>query len=126
MNHEQVARIAHETNRIYCQTLGDFSQPEWIDAPSWQKQSAIIGVEFHHRNLKNGVEPSPSASHEAWLEEKTRDGWKYGKVKDPAKKEHPCFLPYNKLPVEQRMKDYLFSAVVRAFWNAEQQESKAA
>lgn len=47
MNIEQIARIAHETNRVYCATLGDTSQPAWDDAPDWQRQSAIKGVEFH-------------------------------------------------------------------------------
>lgn len=39
-------------------------------------------------------------------------GWKYGPVKDPERKEHPCFVPYDGLPPEQRAKDYLFRAVV--------------
>ena len=36
------------------------------------------------------------AAHEANREE--ADGWKYGPVKDPEKKEHPCFVPYDDLP----------------------------
>jgi hypothetical protein len=35
-------------------------------------------------------------------------------VKNPDAKEHPCFVPYDELPAEQRTKDYLFQAVVRA------------
>jgi hypothetical protein len=126
MNYEQVAQIAHETNRAFCLTIGDRSQPEWAEAPDWQKTSAINGVAFHVGNLSNGIEPSPSASHEAWLAEKTRDGWKFGPVKNPQTKEHPCFVPYEQLPIEQRQKDYLFAAIVKAFYDAEQRESKAA
>jgi hypothetical protein len=37
---DQVARVCHEANRAYCQTLGDNSQPAWDDAPEWQKDSA--------------------------------------------------------------------------------------
>lgn len=33
---EQIARMAHEANRAYCQALGDDSQPAWEDAPEWQ------------------------------------------------------------------------------------------
>lgn len=47
MNTEQIARIAHETNRAYCESIGDNSQPPWQDAPDWQKLSAINGVKFH-------------------------------------------------------------------------------
>lgn len=115
MNIEQIARIAHETNRAYCVSIGDGSQPSWEAAPDWQKQSAFKGVRFHLENHARGVTPSPSASHDSWLEEKHADGWMYGPVKDPAKKEHPCFVPYGELPVEQRLKDYLFGAVVAAF-----------
>ena len=112
---EQIAQIAHETNKAYCQSIGDHSQPPWSTAPEWQKQSAVKGVEFHLGCHAVGVTPAASASHDSWLAEKQADGWKFGLVKDAAKKEHPCFVPYGELPVEQRLKDYLFSAVVAAF-----------
>ena len=110
MTNEQIARVAHEVNRAYCASIGDHSQPTWEDAPEWQRKSAVTGVEF---TLANPDAPS-SASHESWLAEKTRDGWAYGPVKDPDNKLHPCFVPYDELPVSQRSKDYLFQGVVRA------------
>lgn len=106
----QVARVCHEVNRAYCKTIGDNSQPSWENAPAWQKVSAIDGVHFHLSNPDAG----PSASHKNWMADKEADGWKYGPVKDPEKKEHPCMVPYEQLPVEQRAKDYLFIAVVKA------------
>lgn len=120
---EQTARICHEANRAYCQTLGDNSQPAWEDAPQWQRSSAIKGVEFHVAHLAAGTEPSPSASHDSWLNQKRDGGWRYGPVKDAEKKEHPCFLPYEKLPIDQRLKDYIFAAIVKAVWEARQTES---
>jgi len=116
MNIDQVAKICHEANRAYCATIGDNSQVSWDEAPDWQKISAKRGVEFHLATLNQGSEPTVAASHESWLREKTADGWKYGPVKDAEKKEHPCFVPYNELPAEQRMKDYLFVAIVAAFY----------
>lgn len=56
---------------------------------------------------------TPEESHLGWLEEKRKDGWRYGPVKDPSAKEHPCFVPYHKLPPEQQAKDALFQAAVR-------------
>lgn len=106
---EQAARIAHEVNRAYCQALGDESQPSWEEAPDWQKSSCIDGVKHH---LISDL--TPEESHAAWLTHKELDGWKWGPVKDPEKKEHPCFLPYHRLPPEQKAKDYIFRAVVRA------------
>ena len=108
---ENIAKICHEANRAYCQTIGDNSQPTWEDAPQWQRDSAISGVRFHIDNPGVGG----SVSHENWLAEKTRDGWKFGPVKDPDKKEHPCCVPYEDLPLEQRRKDDIFIGVIRGY-----------
>jgi hypothetical protein len=113
-----IAKVAHETNRAFCETLGDTSQPKWEDAPEWQRSSAVKGVQFHLDAHMKGETPTPSASHDSWLDEKRADGWKYGPVKDADKKEHPCFVPYDELPVEQRLKDYLFGSVVAAYARA--------
>lgn len=110
MNIEQIAEVAHETNKIYCSMIGDYSQKPWDLSPTWQKESAINGVQFHIDNPEAGC----SGSHKNWLEEKYADDWKYGEVKDPDKKEHPCCVPYEELPMEQRVKDALFVGVVRA------------
>ena len=103
-----IAMICHGINAAYCQSLGDNSQPTWEDAPEWQKQSAIVGVEMHLAN----PDATPEQSHQSWYKQKEAEGWKYGEVKDPELKEHPCFLPYEELPQEQKAKDYLFRAVV--------------
>ena len=110
MQTEAIARVAHEINRAYCAAIGDNSQPSWEDAPDWQKNSAVAGVEFHLAN------PSawPDHSHQSWLAVKEAEGWTYGPVKDAVRKEHPCFVPYDALPVEQKAKDYLFRAVVHS------------
>lgn len=110
MTKYEIAMVCHEANRGYCASLGDLSQPSWEDAPDWQKESAIVGV-CHAIENPNA---QPSASHESWLEKKKDDGWKYGPTKDPEKKEHPCFVPYEQLPQEQKSKDFIFLAVARA------------
>ena len=103
-----IAMICHSINAAYCQSLGDDSQPIWDDAPEWQKQSIIAGVEMHIAN----PDATPEQSHESWYKQKEAEGWKYGEVKDVEKKEHPCFLPYEELPQAQKSKDYLFRATV--------------
>src|SRR6266568_4307849 len=114
MTIEQAAKVAHEVNRAFCLTLGDSSQPKWEDAPAWQKESARKGIVFHWKTLSEGAELQPSASHASWLRDKRENGWKYGPVKDAVKKEHPCFVPYDQLPPEQKTKDFLFCAVAGA------------
>lgn len=107
---EQIAEVCHEANRAYCKALGDTSQLPWSEAPEWQRKSACSGVEFHLKNFG----ASPSASHDEWLKTKQADGWKFGPVKDPTKKEHPCCVPFNQLSLEQQTKDLLFSRIVNA------------
>lgn len=114
----KIASVCHEANRQYCTTIGDYSQPAWDSAPAWQKNSAYAGVDFHLQALESGAEPPPSASHDSWLAQKRAEGWKYGPTKNPETKEHPCFVSYDQLPVEQRIKDYIFAAIVKAFFDA--------
>ncbi len=109
MNYISIAQVCHEANREYCRTIGDYSQEHWDKAEQWQRDSAIKGVEFA---IANPDAPA-SAQHDAWLKDKEADGWVYGDVKDPAKKQHPCMVSYDNLPVEQRLKDSLFKAVVK-------------
>ena len=105
-----IARVCHEVNRAYCAALGDESQVSWEDAPEWQKNSAIGGVLLHIYRPEAG----PKASHESWAKQKVLDGWKYGPVKNPERKEHPCLVEWDELPVEQRAKDFIFAGVVKA------------
>ena len=110
LNILEIAEVAHNVNKAYCECIGDTSQPTWENAPDWQVKSVMEGVAFHLSN----PDALPSHSHECWLKEKEETGWKYGPVKDPDKKEHPCFVPYEELPLEQKIKDYLFKAVVNS------------
>jgi len=110
MSPDQIAIICHEANRAYCEAMGDTSQAPWHQAPKWQQDSAINGVEFHLANPG----ATPENSHENWMREKAAAGRKYGPVKDADKLEHPCFRPYGELPIEQRAKDHIFRALVHA------------
>lgn len=110
MEIETIAALCHEVNRAYCASIGDHSHPAWVVAPDWQKDSIVNGVRFHMEN-----EATPAMSHESWLRQKMAEGWVYGEVKDPVAKTHPCVVPYDQLPQEQRSKDYLFKAVCAFF-----------
>lgn len=110
MKIEEIARVAHQVNKGFCESLGDLSQVEWENAPEWQKQSAIFVVNLHINNPDAGAE----ASHEFWMQEKVNEGWVYGEKKDPEAKTHPCIVPFEKLPKEQQSKDFIFRSVVHA------------
>ena len=110
MTTADIAQVAHEINKEYCLAIGDSSQLPWDEAPAWQKESALLGVMFHVENPDAG----PDASHNSWMKQKIDTGWKYGEVKDADKKEHPCIVPFEDLPMQQQFKDYLFRQVVHS------------
>lgn len=105
---ERAARLAHEANRLWCLIIGDDSQKPWDEAPGWQKDSARMGAQ------KALAGAGPIELHESWMNDKLAAGWVYGAVKDAEKKTHPCLVPYVQLPLEQRVKDYVFRAAVNA------------
>jgi hypothetical protein len=99
-----IAEACHKRNKLYCESIGDMSQTSWEDAPAWQKESAIKGVEYRLDN----PDSLPSDSHNSWLAEKSEQGWIWGEKKDVELKTHPCIIPYDDLPEDQKAKDEIF------------------
>lgn len=108
MDIEQIAMVCYEVNRAYCKALGDDSQKPWKETEEEIKRSARDGVKFLIESPRLG----PESSHENWLRFKEQEGWKHGKEKDEVKKTHPCFVPFDQLPKEQKAKDFIFHAIV--------------
>lgn len=110
MDKQQIAKLAHEANRAYCQMIGDNSVLPWEDSSEQHRAMILKGVE----SIENNPSMSPEQGHQKWLEARKADGWKYGPEKNLERKEHPCMVPYGSLPLTQRFKDYLFHSVVAA------------
>ena len=108
LTEEQIAEACHEANRAYCQANGDYTHSPWSLSREELKASVVDGVRFHLKNPGS----TPESSHVNWLKFKEAEGWTYGPVKDFDKKTHPCFMPYHQLPVDQRVKDEMFIAIV--------------
>ena len=107
---EYIAKACHEANRVWCQANGDDTQKHWSEAEQWQRDSAIAGVKFRLEN----PDAKHDAQHNAWMADKVKAGWVFGKVKDAKKKTHPCIVPFEELPEFQQKKDALFCAIVDA------------
>ena len=43
--------------------------------------------------------------HEVWAHNRIKEGWTYGPVRDDAKRQTPCLVPYEQLPEEEKAYD---------------------
>lgn len=107
-----IARVCHEANRGIQQLQywdDNRVSPPWDQAPEDQRASAIAGV-------ANALAGRTAAQlHDDWCNAKIADGWTFGWTKDPVAKTHPCLIPYDQLSEQDKIKDYVFLGIVRAF-----------
>jgi RyR domain len=114
LNLGQIGSIAHEANRALTRIVQDVPvQRAWEDEVEEMRESVVKGV-LHHMNNPGS---SPETSHESWMKERRANGWVWGPVKDSEKKTHPALVPYAELPVGTRLKDKLFTAIVKSLMN---------
>lgn len=43
--------------------------------------------------------------HEVWAKTRIEQGWTFGPQRDDANKKHPCLIPYEQLPEEEKVYD---------------------
>lgn len=51
------------------------------------------------------VEAMAKNVHEVWAETRIAQGWSYGPERNDQLKHHPCLIPYEELPEEEREYD---------------------
>lgn len=51
------------------------------------------------------VEKMAKNVHEVWAESRIKEGWTYGPSRDDKKKTHPCLVPYEDLPENEKTYD---------------------
>ena len=56
---------------------------------------------------------TPEEIHEKWMDKKLEDGWIYGEIKDEVEKTHPCIVPYEELPMSEKIKDLVALGIFR-------------
>ncbi len=44
-------------------------------------------------------------THDVWSAKRIAEGWSWGPVRDDAKKQHPCLVPYEELSEEEKEYD---------------------
>ena len=55
--------------------------------------------------LKPLVEEMAKNVHEVWAETRIKQGWTYGEQRNDELKTHPCLVPYEDLPEEEKVYD---------------------
>lgn len=43
--------------------------------------------------------------HDVWAKTRMEQGWTYGAERNDAEKQHPCLVPYDELPEEEKVYD---------------------
>lgn len=116
-------KAAHAVHRVWCESLGDGSHVH-LDKSTPEDVATVRACVRATINLLavsgTSYDDISRYVHEAWMEKKLADGWRYGPTKSSLSKEHPCIVPYSDLPPEQRVKDEIFctvvAAIARAWW----------
>jgi len=44
-------------------------------------------------------------THEVWAQQRLAEGWQYGIARNDERKEHPCLVPYEELPENEKEYD---------------------
>lgn len=126
---ETMARVVHEAYRgeqVRNVTTDDPAMVEWGNLNEGYKESnrqqvdhiieklSMINCEVVHvEGDDNGcaltlaeIEVLAKFEHGRWMIEKLADGWRYAPKKSLEKKTNPCLVPWHKLSIKERDKDY--------------------
>lgn len=67
-------------------------------------------IDITNITLPNELEPLVEQMsknvHEVWAATRISQGWKYGKERNDELKTHPCLIPYEELPEEEKEFDH--------------------
>jgi ryanodine receptor 2 len=55
--------------------------------------------------LEELLEQLAENTHEVWAAQRLKDGWRYGERRNDSERLHPCLVPYNELPEEEKEYD---------------------
>lgn len=108
LDHQQVARIAHEALRSYCLTVYDNPAPPWADAHEQVRAEMVALVGY----LARTPGATPRSKHGEWLADATARGFHQGERLDVRRKTHPLVVPFEELSPKYRSKQAMLFALI--------------
>jgi hypothetical protein len=129
--HESEDRLARAVHMEFQQQrrnegVPDCKNPDWDQLEEDRKESnrhaadhipiKLRALGYHNESIRSGIPCIEwfteaevvllaEMEHLRWCAERRLAGWRYGPQKDLTKKEHPCLVPWNELPPQERKKD---------------------
>ena len=107
---EDISRICHNDHRLLNLKRGDFTYKLWDHMTDEEKEPRRIGTLY----LLCSKDATAEDRHNLWISTKLNQGWVPGPVKNPVIKTHPSLVPWEFLPISERMKSVMFIEKVRA------------
>lgn len=75
------------------------------DKECCRSQSTDTGDVALPESLMPLIEALAENVHDTWAKGRIDEGWTYGPVRDDARKQHPCLVPYADLPESEKAYD---------------------
>ena len=115
--------IVDDVIRIYDPAMdgcANYTVEEFIKAWAYSKHYLVIASASAMEYLPHPIDVSDvdlddqllelteaiaENAHEIWAFQRKSEGWTYGPVRDDAKRQTPCLVPYEQLPEEEKAYD---------------------
>lgn len=78
---------------------------EFLANMSYEPRPVEVTEESFPKELEPLRELLAANAHEVWSKARMEQGWTWGPVRDDALKQHPCLVPYDELPEEEKVHD---------------------
>jgi len=103
----QLAPIDKEDNRAAARRIPEILALAGMGIAD-EKEAAASGQpddDVVSKHLEHHLERLAEAEHDGWMEQRLKNGWRYGEPRDDEKKIHPLLRPYADLPEKEKNKD---------------------
>lgn len=109
LDHNQIAKLAHEALRTVCLMFQDAPPAPWADAHDQQKRSMtnLVARLAEHPNI------TAHQVHDQHVAQQRAEGWSYGVMRCTVTKKSPLLLPWEELSHKYRAKQGFVFAMVR-------------